>query len=387
MLGVVVLGGMWVKFSSLEVRHDHFWMLAESFWEGKTYFVNLPKRLDDTISWRGKYYWPLGPGPAVWLMPWVAGEKAIGWKVHRGYLNLATGLVALGVGWWIARRAGYGISDAGYLAAALVFGSVFLESGFGPLSWRFSHVLTVLFSILALAEYMSHRRYWVIGILMSVVLATRMTAGLGVVFFGLMVWWDRSLGLGQKLGKLVQFGLPTLLTVVILGGYNYARFGSFVDMGYMRANTLYKWEKENYGLFKLRNIPTNFYFYFLKTVDPVLEKADTSYYLKWPYVKAGYPGVGFWVVAPVFLYIFRADVKRLEVKAAAVTAGLIILVLLTYYWVGWDQVGPRYMNDALPWLYVLLVYAFAKRKLTGPARMVILASSYFNLWLLVSSGL
>ena len=84
-LGVVVLGGMWVKFSSLEVRHDHFWMLAESFWEGKTYFVNLPKRLDDTISWRGKYYWPLGPGPAVWLMPWVAGEKAIGWKVHRGY--------------------------------------------------------------------------------------------------------------------------------------------------------------------------------------------------------------------------------------------------------------------------------------------------------------
>ena len=68
LLGLVVMFG-----SLLLVRHEQQYVrLAESFLSGKLHLlVELPEHLHDTALYGGRYYWPLGPFPAVLLMPFV----------------------------------------------------------------------------------------------------------------------------------------------------------------------------------------------------------------------------------------------------------------------------------------------------------------------------
>lgn len=52
---------------------QQFSYLAESFLQGKTYFLASPAFGYDTVFFQGKYYWPLGPFPAVLLPTLCAG--------------------------------------------------------------------------------------------------------------------------------------------------------------------------------------------------------------------------------------------------------------------------------------------------------------------------
>ena len=378
--------GLW-KTKNLEIGEvkDHFWGIGQALLQGKTYFLFQPSSTLDMVERGGKYYWPLGLGPAILWVPLVWINDYLGLTILMLIVNGAEVAAVLFLAAMVARKKGFEWGDAGYLATAVVFASVFFEIAMIPWSWRLSHMVTVGVSLLAVGEYVSSRRYWVLGILVGLVFMTRFTAGLGVIFFVLNLWWDLEESWKAKIIKTGHLLAPIAVAGVVLLVYNFVRFGNVWENGYWLSKTEYMWEREKYGLFKLSNIPTNFYYYFVRTIDPVLEASKGSYYLKWPYIQVRYPGVGFWVVAPVFMYVFRASWEQSEVKAAWGAVGIIILFLLSYYWVGWGQLGPRYMNDALPWLYVLLLLAFPGRKLTNTSRGVILGSVLLNMWLFATA--
>ena len=175
----------------------------------------------------------------------------------------------------------------------------------------------------------------------------RFTAGLGVGFFLMAANYD--------IKKLLQLCLPVVVSGLILLGYNFSRFGSIWNNGYANSQGF---------LFSYKYILTNSYNYFFKLKD--LTKT---------------PGASFFVVSPIFLYMFGADWKKRMVRMALLPIGIVLPLLLTYYYSGWFQIGPRYMLDLLPWAYLVLLEGFKNQKLTNFARGLILGSAIFNLYL------
>jgi hypothetical protein len=228
-----------------------------------------------------------------------------------------------------------------------------------------------------------------VGLLFGFVFLTRPIASLGVLFF-VQPALSRKKKTVDKLKTLVSLLFPILTSVILFMFYNYQRFGNAFETGYKLADAWalaesQRFELLNYGLFNLKNIPTNIYYYFVKSLDPVLVQFNSSWgnthLLKPPYVKAGFPGVSFFVASPVFLYIFGANFNDKIIKLSLLPTIAVTTVLLCYYWPGWIQVGPRYLLDILPFLYLWLLNSFRKRKLGRLQNAIIYSSAIFNLYL------
>ena len=197
--------------------------------------------------------------------------------------------------------------------------------------------------------------------------------------------WGGSYKWRVKVRQTIEFLAPMVIVKVVLAGYNQVRFGSFEETGYTMTGNLtqQKYELKTYGLFKLENIPTNFYYYFINTVEPVRQEMKTAFgrthVLRYPYVKVKNPGVSFFVLSPVFALIFLADRRKKVVRYGWLVMSCIMFALMTYYWHGWVQVGARYMLDLMPFAYILLLYVFGERKLTRGVKLLIVLSSVWDL--------
>lgn len=364
--------------------------LSEAFLQGKLHFLRMPASPEDTILFQGNYYWPLGPFPAVLLMPFVFFFQLFHITFYQGFLQffITTGVFYLCYAF--ARRYRYSHEDALYLACAFCFASVYQIAAFVPWVWFFSQAITVLLLFLALQDFHTKRCYFIIGLLYAAVFATRFTAGLSIVFFLAYIMFEKK-DVRSKMKYLYHLLLPVCICGILLLTYNYFRFGSIFDNGYIGANNFLLSEKDRYevlhhGLFKFSNIPTNIYYYFIKTLDPVLIPVKTiwgnTYILQLPYVTVQYPGTSFFVSSPIFLYLFRNKLKTAVSKYALVAVLTVLFVLLLYYWPGWRQVGPRYLLDLLPFAYLLLLESFRGRRVPTFTKIIIYISAFYNLYFL-----
>jgi hypothetical protein len=92
---------------SLAVRihgEQQFSYLALSFLQGKTYFVAAPGNWADTVAFEGRHYWPLGPFPAVILMPFVWTTQQYDVFFSQGSLQIPLLLALMATIFRIARR-------------------------------------------------------------------------------------------------------------------------------------------------------------------------------------------------------------------------------------------------------------------------------------------
>lgn len=372
---------------------QQFSYLAKSFLKGRNYFLEIPGTTEDTILFNGKYYWPLAPFPAIVLMPFVFIFQKIGLFFYQGYLQIFFTLAIFFMCFKLSQRCKYSKHDSIFLAFAFCFSSIYQLVAIIPWSWYFVQSLCVFISLLAIWEYFNKKRYWLIGILCSFLFMSRFTAGFLILFFIIKILFNSNYDTKFKLKYLLMLAIPTLFVGVFLLHYNYSRFGNVFENGYRLANSRTMSENEryeliNYGLFKPKNIPTNLYYYFIKTLDPVLVSKETlhgnTYILKPPYVRVAYPGTSFFIVSPVFIYIFNKRIRWKLYNAEIITIVAILLLLLTYYWTGWRQVGPRYLLDLLPLAFLLLLQSFGKHCLTKITKLVILTSAFLNLYLLCS---
>src|SRR6266850_1026830 len=77
-----------VCFNLTVSADQQFSYLAESFLQGKTYFLASSTFGHDTAFFQGKYYWPLGPFPAVLLLPFVLVFRSFSLFFFQGYLQV-----------------------------------------------------------------------------------------------------------------------------------------------------------------------------------------------------------------------------------------------------------------------------------------------------------
>lgn len=369
---------------------QQFTYLAESFLQGKAYFLDKPSGWVDAILWEGKFYWPLGPMPAVLLTPFAATSQMGGWRFYQGFLMPFLNGVIFLFCFRLARHFGYSRSDSAWWGVGFMFASVYMLMVFVPWSWYLAQVVATLMLFLAIYEWMGRRSYWVIGIFLAAAFATRGSVVLGGIFFLLGIWHEVP-GIKAKLISCLKMGLPLAVMMGLLWLYNYVRFSRWnIDTFAICCNAELadadRYELLHYGTMQLRNIPTNFYYYFIKTLDPIRETFTSmrgaTYVLKFPYVKAGFPGAGFFVVSPIFLWLIKANWRSRMVKWAGVTSLVILITILSWWWPGWRQIGPRYMIDLLPYLFLILLTAFPNRKLTWGFKVVLLLSVGLNFYLL-----
>jgi hypothetical protein len=265
---------------------QQFAFLAQSFLHGDLAFREMPGQTwDDTSPYDGQHYWPLGPLPAVALMPFELVAGTFGAFFYQGYVQPLFVFTVLIIVYRIARVTGYGPEDAAYLAFGFGFATAFLGVGMWPWSWYFAQVITCMLVFAAIAEMITRCRPWVLGVLFALVLATRVTAALGVLWCIAEILRARD-PWRKKLGSLAAISLPILVMAVLLMVYNHMRFGNAFDQGYAEqlippplAAT------RALGIFSLRHIPLNLYALLL-AAPVTVRRNHLSLALTFPYVVA-----------------------------------------------------------------------------------------------------
>lgn len=385
---------------AISIRGENqFSLLSSQFLSGKIY---LPNESGDAVLYKGNYYWHLGPFPAILLVPFtLISHHIFSVPMPQGLVNFFLILAIIFLVIKVSLKNGFSKNDSMWVSLATVFGSVFFLSGFLPWSWHFSQTVTFLLGLLAFYELLGKKRPFLIGLLHAFMFLTRVTSGFGIIFYVFSFLFSKNV-LKNKIKDLLMMFFPIVLSGLLLIFYNYSRFENFWNNGYKNTNNWVKnseninYELSNYGLFSFRNIPTNFYYYFINMPSPVLEKhegfnrqlfkTDSTMiiHLKPPFIRVSTPGVSFFVVSPIFLLIFRNKIRNKRSLFALITSLFILTFLLTYYWTGWTQIGPRYMIDLMPFLLILFLDSYNVKKVTELNKFVITISVIFNTYLFFS---
>ncbi len=384
-LALALVGFLGVTiFLNFHVRTEQqFAFLARSFLHGDLAFQEVPgNSWADTSPFNERYYWPLGPLPAVVLMPFAFVAGKFGTFFYQGYLQPVLVLAVLVIGYRIARDTGYKAEDSAYLAFGFAFATAFLGVAMWPWGWYFSHVITCALLFAAIAETARKRRPWVLGVLFALVLATRATAVLGALWCVGEILRARSSS-EKKMASLTAIAVPIFIVAAALMAYNYARFGDVFDQGYQEQMVSpISAAGRSLGMLSLQHVPGNLYNLLLAAPIPV-RRDHESVVLAFPYLVANPWGMSLWVTSPVFLYLLGLRYRDGTSWLLLLTTFVIAVPILLYYGIGFRQFGYRYSLDFLPFLYYLLLRNYRQQRgdLTVTFKAVVLLSAMLNLYL------
>ncbi|HBI35453.1 TPA: hypothetical protein DDY47_00755 [candidate division WWE3 bacterium] len=382
----VLLGVTVIVLNLISMGNQQYVFLAESFLRGHLDFVSMPPHLTDMVLHNGYYYWPNPPFPAVLLMFPVIILKLLGVASIQGFVQIVIGALLV----WVLGKVFITCSskkDVTFWVYSFIFSTCFIGVFSLPSSWYFASTVSVFLTFLAYLLYKKGYSMAYVGIIYGLILLTRFTAALGIIFYIFLLLsennfrfkFDRALT-----KKFILLLAPFFCALVIMISYNYARYGTWKELGYVQ-NFLFPWHQtaRNYGIFSLKHVPGNIYYLFLNAPKPVLSDG-VSKVLKFPFVEADPWGMSIFVTSPVFFLLFTLAYKKRESILLLLTSFLIMIPILLYFGVGWIQFGYRYSLDFLPYLFIALVseYSLKNKELSLGVKLVILLSSLSNFYLL-----
>ena len=374
-------------FNFIPKGEQHYSYLASSFLQGKTYFLAQPGSWADTVLFKNHYYWPGGFFPAVILIPFISLFNLFNHFFYQGYLQFFIFLGVFYLVFKIALRYRYSRNDSLYLAFAFCFSSAFLGVAILPWSWQFSQVTAVFLEFLVIHEYLSNKRYLLLGLLSGMLVVTRITASLSILYIALHTLLLINASFSSKLKNLLKLSVPYIIFLVILALYNFVRFGNFFEQGYSWCicGDFQIYTRNHYGVLGLLHIPGNLYYFLLSGPLPVF-KDTVSHVLQFPFVKSNPWGMSIFVTSPIFIYLFLLSYKDKLSKILIITAIIIAIPIFLYYGIGFSQFGYRYSLDFLPFLFLLLIKNYKEKfkKLSLGFKIVIFVSSLTNMYLFIT---
>jgi uncharacterized membrane protein len=368
-----------------KISEQHFSLLADSFLHGKLYFLEKLPFYGDTVFYHGQYFWPLGPFPAILLIPGQFIFKMFGHFFYQGYLNIFLGILIFILIFKICKKLCYTELDSLYLGYGFCLSSALLGTLLLPSSYHFAQTVVVFLLVLAIYEFLHKKRYWFLGIVMGLILITRFTAGLGIILFLLDIIFSKSEN-KAKIKNLILLVLPFTSMFVLLCLYNYFRFGGFLEQGYnlqiIKDSAL---ANRNYGLFNFIHIPGNIFYSLINLPSPIF-KETAAKVLAFPFIKADPWGMSIFLTSPYLLYLFLLKYKDKLSKFLWITIICVALPIYLYYGIGYRQFGYRYSLDFIPWLFLLLIKNYKEQigNLSNFYKSIIIISSLFNLYLFIT---
>lgn len=334
-------------------QQEQFVSLASSFLQGKLYFLSTT--FDAAIN-GGHYYWPLGPFPAILLMPFV---YIFGGLMKQGYLLFFLNILNIFLLFRIAKKINKNYINSAIITFAVFFSTAYLGIALIPWSWYFAEVIGFTLILLTLEAYFFNRSYLLIGSYIALAFSTRVSLIFTVIFFMLNLFYS-DLPDKIKLRKFVMLIIPIIVSIVLLGFYHYARFGNPLETGYsIQPLDGPVGVNRTYGVWSIIHIPANLYTLFLKMPEPIF--IPGTYRMQFPYLKADGSGLSILFTSPIFIWILFSNWKEQKVKFAAITAFIILLAVSGSFTNGSWQYGYRYAIDYYPFIFIILIYSFKKR--------------------------
>jgi len=374
-VAIILLIWKVVDFNRNNIDEQQFIYLAKSWMHGKLFFITVPGGWGDTALFNGHHYWPLGPLPALLAIPFLVFYK----NLQQHDLSILFNIVNIILLFRIAKKSTGKNTDSLWLTFAFVFATAYLYIAAKPWSWYFAQVVGVTFLLLAIQEFMDKKRYALIGLWIGFAIATRLNLVLATIFFVLQILFEKD-NKSLKIKNFLALSLPIFVIALGLGFYNFARFGSFFELGYS-YQLLYNEPAENikYGIWSLIHFPANIYYFLLRGPDPVFlpgTKVLTS-----PYLKPDIWGMSIILTSPIFLWIFSKRPKSKDVTFAWITIIIMLIAILGYYGIGVRQYGYRYAIDFYPFLYLILCYFF-RDKIPLPFKIIAIAAAALNIYMI-----
>ena len=342
-------------FNFLIYSEQQFVYLAHAFLKGSFSLIQLPPIIADLSFFNDKYYWPLGPFPAIMLSPFVFLFNT---QFLQGYIQFLLTVLNFWLITKICERLNLQKEKALWLAIFYIFGSAYTPIAIIPFSWYFAHVVATTCILLAIYEFLVYKRWFLIGSLIALATLTRINLLLSLVFFAPSL-------LGKQINFRNIFGitLPIAFALILIGFYNYQRFGDIFESGYSYQIIPEESKaRRDFGLVSAKHIPANLYYMLIKTPDPVL--VDNSHVLKPPYLKFDPYGMSLFFMSPILFLLFRAKLADPYVKRSLITIFGLLIPIITYYGIGYIQIGYRYALDFFPFLLLILISSAKITKIT-----------------------
>ncbi len=329
---------------------DHYVYLAHHLLRGQLWVDDIPTPYPDVITWQGHKYLPFGPLPSILLIPFLPIMQLAGTTETAWVSDLFTLLNIYIFGRILGQ---IGIRDERRKWVLLLFfgGTVYFAAMFAGTSWYFAHIVTTTFLLLAVSEALGKKRMWLVGLFLGLAGMVRFTALFALPFFLWLIWrpaasptkdeGQRTNGEGRTANdesalpssfvlrpssnKWLQYAallVPLACCIVLLGVYNYLRFGNPLENGYSLATLSFAAlaQARAQGIFSLVHVPKNLFMLLLQGPVPY-PNADAPV-LQPPYVQPSTWGMGLFFTSPALIYMFKARIKEPIVQACWLARGL-----------------------------------------------------------------
>ena len=336
-----------------------YWgQLAQAFVQGRLY-IEEPIGFHDLTFYNDRWYVPNPPMPALLLLPIAllrGPDVQINTTIYTAVLG-AVNFVLMYLMLMLAVRNGLFFLDKKEilcLAAAMSFGSDHFWMATTGQMWFASQLVVVTFTTLALICQLHSKNPFLSGACIGAAVLSR--PNVFPLFFCVLGIYFRQEKLKMNKKDLikafvwaVKCGIPVLVSVTLLLGYNRIRFDDWFDFGYTTINGARKIVEDvnRYGMFNIHFVPVNANVMFF-----MLPRIDLSGERFWfhPYV-AGY---SMFLMTPQLLYSFRSFKKNSWIIGSWISVLVIVGMLLMYHNTGSDQIGYRYILDAAAPLLLLI---------------------------------
>jgi len=334
-----------------------YWhLLADAFNHGHL-DLTAPPTTHDLTLYNGKWYVPNPPLPAILLMPVVAllGVEGVNMTIVSALLGALNAVIV----YLVLRYAAESGMTACKRSANLWLTAVFALStnhiwlATTGQMWFISQLVTILFIGLGTIAVIRGKPAWVSGLMIGMAVMARPNIfPIAIFLMGIYLWKAKpypEVEWGKVVRWAIGFGIPVLICVFMELLYNYLRFEDWFDFGYVTINGAESIVEavQKYGMFHPHFLRENFEVMFLRM--PRIDTTGERFFFQ-----PGYAGYSIFAMTPAFIYLIRGIKKNWWVIGAWVSVILTVGLLLLYHNTGAEQVGYRYIQDAIIPLLLLL---------------------------------
>src|SRR6266567_5118317 len=372
-------------FSTKATLHDldYTSQIASALLHGKLGLREKPPDWLNEMIPRGDRYYSAFPLGAVLSMLPIALLQSLG--LIQGFPGhvlaaLIAGLCAYFF-FQLAKAFGAGYSSLESKALARrtmlalfpIFGTwTWCNLGFGG-AWQIALGLALLGQTAALYFTLVRPSPFVAGAFFALAFGNRTELLITLPLFLYLLWhqpsgnafsWSRIRGLKREFREnrpmLIRFLSVPVTLALLTAAYNFARFHSIFDFGYIHIPEVRDEPWYEHGLFSIQAIPWNIYTMLFQGFESV-----SSY----PYLQPNGFGCSIFLASP-FLCLLVRQGGRYKM-AAWVAIALLTLVLWCHGNPGSWQFSYRYAMILLPWMFLLLTG-------NGPPRLTMIEISLFT---------
>jgi hypothetical protein len=369
-LGLSLFAAVVFYFSTKATLHDLDYtnQIASALLHGRLGLQETPPDwLNEMIPWKGRYYsaFPLGAVLSMFPVALLQNTGLIQSFPGRVLAALIAGLCVYFFfqlanafkGDWNNSSPIRPVALSPFrrvlLALFPIFGTwTWCNLGFGG-AWQIALGLALLGQAAALYFTVVRPSPFVAGAFFALAFGNRtellITLPLYLYLFwrspseGVMNWKNLKRGLRENTPMLSRFlTLPATLAL-LTAAYNFARFHSIFDFGYIHIPEVAEEPWYRHGLFSIQAIPWNIYTMLFQGFESI------DYF---PYLRPNGFGCSIILASPFLCLLFRQGGRYKTLAWVAI--GVLTLVLWLHGNPGSWQFSYRYAMILLPWIFLLL---------------------------------